>query len=664
MTLPCTLTTNIDGLSAWCYDFNRSPQNTTAITNICTNADGDYIIPVSKTFVKYDDKVHQVRLVCDINHHFSGSGKMIFDNTYGLDNRLVYDYFTITESSGDRYYSQWSATNLRPIDTVLVHAEGSPLESDSKTAITTTSEGVTLPAQTGIVHKNRGTGYIVFTLANGYKIPAKSKITVNGTYQGGLGGNVISGRNGTFTTDYDMTAGSYLMRITDNHELLSCSVDFPTVSTSKPKHNVTWHLTNCTVSPADSQLVEGSHTWTFKADSGYRFDKPGGILDVNYGKYGKEIPATNTDTTTLTYDLTRDIDVKLTANEIPQTVTTIPLSQKLTHATSNVSSAEIDRKLNQMTLTADTGYTFKDDILIQLLTGSTVTQSYSVAGNGATTATITFNTNKQNTITDSMTSIVITATAVKPEVSTGYAHYYAITNTELHQFSKENIWNFTGGDTETSYDVSKYIDNLIELPFGYDTTDLPTSKIAVGRIATTTTSHELKDRFYTIDFGKITVPAKYKNGYDYQIRTCKLYLPFAPAVSIDIANAMEQTIHIVYKIDMSTGNTTITLDNNGNPFNTININLADQLPFLNTLQNTIIRDGAHQIYNGIRNPYLVITRNQPILDSDFYPTKETGKISTYQGRLKATLLDNTDITDSADLAELQGILSNGVIYNA
>lgn len=661
MALPYSLNTNIDGLSAWCYDFNRNPTNDSNITNICTNSDGDYIIPVSKTFVKYDDKVHQVRLVCDINHHFSGSGKMIFDNAYGPDNRLMYDYFTITESSGDRYYSTWYATNLRPVDTVLVHAEGSPLESDSKTAITTTSEGVTISAQTGIVPKNRGTGCIVFTLADGYKIPAHSTITVNGTHQN-MGGNVVNTTNSTFTTDYDMTAGSYLLRITDKARLLTCSVGFPTVS-SKPKHKITWHLTNCTVTPADSELDEGEHTWTFKADSGYRFDQDGEINNAMGLPIGT-ITATGTDTINWTYDLKSNVDVTLTANKTPQTVTTIPLSQKLTHATSNVSGAEIDRKLNQMTLTADSGYIFKDDILVQLFTGSTVTQSFSVAGNGATTATITFNTNQQNTIVDSMTNIVITATAVKPEVSTGYAHYYAITNTELHSFSKEHIWNYVGNDTETSYDVSKYIDNLIELPFGYDTTDLPTSTIAVGRVATATTTHELKDRFYTIDFGKITVPAKYNNGYDYQIRTCKLYLPFAPAVSIDIANAMEQTIHIIYKIDMSTGNATITLDNNGNPFNTININLADQLPFLNTLQNTVIKDGSHQIYNGIRTPYLVITRQQPILNADFYPTNEVGKVTSYSGRLKATLLDNSGITDSIDFAELQNLLAEGVVYHA
>lgn len=652
-----TITSKIDGLSAWCYDFNRNPTNNDKTTYICTNSDGDYIFPISKTFVKYPDYVHMIRILCDINHHFPGSGTLTFNGAYSANDK--YNFLTQSLSSDNRYYSQWGFTNIYPNQPVTV--TGVTLESDSKKPFTTSSEGVTITDQSGIVIKSRGWGFIVFTLADGYKIPAHSTITVNGTHQN-MGGNVVNTTNSTYKTDYDMTAGSYLMRITDNERLLSGSVDFPTVS-NKPKHNITWHLNNCSVTPADNSFDEGQHTWTFKADSGYRFDQDGEI-DNAMGMTIGTITATGTDTIVWNYDLTGNVDVTLTANKIPATVTTIPLSQKLTNAISNVSGAEIDRKINQIIVTANTGYQFKDDILVQLYTGSTVTQSFNVAGNNASNVTLTFNTNTQNTITDSMTNVVITATAVKPEVSTGYAHYYAITNTELHNFSKEHIWNYTGGDTETSYDVSKYIDNLIELPFAYDTTELPTSTIAVGRVSTATTSHELKDRFYTLDFGKITVPAKYKNGYDYQVRTCKLYLPFAPAVSIAIDNVMEQTIHIVYKVDMSTGNATITLDNNGVPFNSLNINLADQLPFLNTLQNTIIKDGSHQIYNGIRNPYLVITRNQPILDSDFYPTKETGKISAYKGRLKATMLDDTGITDNADLTELERLLSTGVIYNA
>lgn len=655
MTLPYSITDTIDGLSTWCYDFNRNPTNNSTPTYNCTNNAGDYIFPASKNFVKYDDYVHIVKSLCDMNHCYPASGILKWDGAYisGNANTLAFDV------SSFHYGSSLGYDKVKPTQNVVV--SGITLDKISNNPITVTGTGVTIVHQTGIVHKNRGFIYMIVNIADGYTIPAKSTITVNGTKQGGFGGKV-SATPATFTTDYDMVPGDYLLRITDNQRLLSCSVDFPTVAPSKPKHNIKWRLTNCTVTPADTTIDEGSHTWSFKANSGCYFDKTGGVLNPNTGRSDNSIPATGTDTTTLTYNITRDITVSLTASKMQ--TTTIPIKQTLTNATSNVSGAEIDRKINQIIVTANSGFTFKDDILVKLYAGTTVAQSFSVPGNNASSVTLPFNTNTQNTITDTMTNVVVTAVAVQPNTSTGYAHYYAITNTELHQFSKEHIWEYVGDSTESTYDVSKYIDNLVELPFKYDTSDLPTSAIAVGRVATATTSHELKERFYSLDFGTIKVPAKYQNGYDYQVRTCKLYLPFAPAVSIAIDNAMEQTVHIMYKIDMSTGNATITLDNDGIPFNTINVSLADSLPFLNSLKNTIIRDSQHLIYNGIRNPYLVITRNQPVLDSDFYPTKERNKISSYQGRLQAKLLDDSGITDTYDLVELQRLLAEGVIYHA
>lgn len=651
MTLPYTLTSTIDGLSAWAYDFDRNPTNDSNITNIATNDNNDYIIPVSHIFSKYDSNVHMVQLICDINHNFQANGTVKLLGAFTPDDASV---------SVDTHanYSQMEFTKLKVTENVSVSLTGAILRKTRKTPITTNSRGITITNQTGIVYSNRGYTMIIFTLADGFTIPNNTIITANGTIQNDYG-NMVNAKPITFKTSYPMNSGSYLIRITDDQQLEKCSIDIPTIS-STSKYNIKWNLSNCMVTPSDTIVDQGTHTWTFKADSGFHFDKTGGIYDSTISGYGNQIPATGTDTTTLTYDLEHDITIGLVASKLQGT--TIPIKQTLTNVTSNVSGAEIDRKINQIIISAISGYQIKDDILVQLYTGSTVTQSFSVSGNNSNTITLPFNTNAQNTITDTMTNIVITANAVKPETSTGYSHYYAISNTELSNFSKEHIWTLDSSSSVDSYDVSKYIDNLIELPFKYDTTNLPTSKIAVGRVATNTTTHEIQDRFYTLDFGKIIVPAKYKNGYDYQIRECKIYLPFAPAVSIAIDNVMEQTIHIVYKIDISTGNATITLDNNGLTFNTLNINLADKMPFLNTLKNTIIRDGQHQIYNGIRNPYLVITRNQPILDSDYYPTREQNNISKYQGRLKATLLDDTGVTDYDDLIELENLLSNGVIY--
>ena len=662
MPLPYSLSTTISGLSVWAYDFNRNPTNDDKTTSVGTASNGDYILPVSKTFVKYDTNVHMIRMVCDENHVFPAKGTLMASGSYPTTSNAAYASLPLTSD-----YQTWSQiywSNLRVVQNVVV--SGIVLNSAKRTPFTTTSKDVTIATQTGITTSSSDYAYVVFTIADNASIPANSTITVNGKEENPYTGDssIVSMPPIKYTIPYDMQAGSYIMRIAGDPAFISASIDFPTVQTvpTTPKHTIIWNLSNCSVTPSDTIVDQGTHTWTFKADNGYYFDKTGGVYNVNFDDYGSEIPATGTDTTTLTYDLEHDIKVGLVASKLQGT--TIPIKQTLTNATSNVSGAEVDRKINQIIISAISGYQFKDDILVQLYTGSTVTQSFSVAGIGGTTVNLPFNTNTQNTITDTMTNIIITAVAVKPETSTGYAHYYAISKTELSQFSKQHIWTMDSASNVGSYDVSKYIDNLIELPFKYDTTELPTSTIAVGRVTTASTTHELKERFYILDFGKINVPAKYKNGYDYQIRECKIYLPFAPAVSIAIDNVMEQTIHIVYKIDMSTGNATITLDNNGVPFNTLNINLADTMPFLNTLKNTVIKDGQHQIYNGIRNPYLVITRNQPILDSDFYPTREQNNISNYQGRLKATLLDDTGITDYDDLNELENLLANGVIYNS
>lgn len=648
-----SITSRIAGVSAWAYDFDRNPTNdsTKAYFAFASQTE-DYIEPVSQSITKYvnGETVHSIRLLTDYNH-FLGTGSYRY-------NGVNSSYFDFSIGTSDTHLSVLKYNNMSVHDNVIL--TGSPVVSGyGYHPVTSTSKGITIINQTGIVPTDKGSGYgyIVFKLDDNYTIPKGSIIKVNGDRKNS-DGSMVPAPSLDFAVSYDMKAGLYGITYTDQYHSLNCSIDFSTVSTVpvSKKYNITWELMNCSVTPNDTILEKGIHTWTFKADDGYYFEHSGGIYDDNNGEYGNEIAATGNDTATLTYNLTSNFVIRLSATK--RNLTTIPITQNLTNATSNVNGIEVDRKINQLIISANNGYQLKDDILIQLFTGSIVAQSCSIAGASGTNVTVPFNTNTQNTITDTITKIVITAVAVQPEKSTGYSHYYAITQTEIHQFSKERIWD----TTKDTYDVSKYIDNLIELPFKYDTSELPTSTISVGRIDTVTTSHEIKERFYSLDLGKIIVPSKYKNGYDYQVRSCNLYLPFAPVVPIDITNAMEQVIHIVYKIDISTGNTTITLDNNGVAFNTLNINIAADIPFLNTLKNTVIKDGQHQIYNDINNPYLIITRNQPLLDNDYYPTREQSRISSYHGRLTAKLLDNTGITDNADMKELENILSNGVIY--
>ena len=260
-----------------------------------------------------------------------------------------------------------------------------------------------------------------------------------------------------------------------------------------------------------------------------------------------------------------------------------------------------------------------------------------------------------------MTNIVLTASATKIEQHAGYEHNYLITDTELNALSNEQIWNYVGGDTnEEHYNVSAYINNLVELPFKVDT-QTSVEQISLGRVQAHTVSHEAKSKIINLDLGVVNVPKKYNNAYDYQTQSIKLYTPFVAPITIDPVNAINKAIHIVYNVDLSNGNLTVNLYNDNVLFFTGNSNIASQLPFLNTLKNTIINRDTHFNDNDIRQPYIVVTRETPILDNDYYPTIERGLIKNYNGNVKVRLLNNMHIPNN-ELSELTNKLESGVKY--
>src|SRR5699024_5547314 len=186
-------------------------------------------------------------------------------------------------------------------------------------------------------------------------------------------------------------------------------------------------------------------------------------------------------------------------------------------------------------------------------------------------------------------------------------------------------------------------------------------RISLGRVQARTVSHEAKSKIINLDLGIVNVPKKYNNAYDYQTQSIKLFTPFVAPITIDPVNAINQTIHIVYNVDLSNGNLTVNLYNDNVLFFTGNSNIASQLPFLNTLKNTIINRDTHFNDNDIRQPYIVVTRETPILDNDYYPTIERGLIKNYNGNVKVRLLNNMNIPNN-ELAELTNKLESGVKY--
>lgn len=583
-----TLTSKIDGMQMWAYDIARRPNKAndnnglpqlSSYTQI--NEQNCSINPVTQNPTEnLNQPVNIFRYVCDANHVSNGNSIQSHGVKFSTSDSLDQQLTTTTNYSFNKYVNAIFAD-----DDIYIQAPDSNTvtRAYTKKPFTTSTPGINIVYQTGIVSSNQGFGLLIFEVLSGYKIPVNTTVQANNMTRNPNTGRPITGKPETFPVTIEITPGLYEMTLLAPALGWSqCDIDFATVQ----------------------------------------------------------------DTTTPTPPTT------------PTTPSTIPFVQTLTNAKSNITGTSIDRKLNAISLTADTGYVFQNTIQVSFYSGGQVVSEYNVDGGNTDTITIPLNTTTENTITDKMDNVKLIATATLPTTETGYEHNYLITDTELSAFSHDQILTGTSETGIQAYDVSPYIDNLIELPFVV-TTDSVVNRIIVGKKQSNVVSHETKNRFVTLDLGYIKIPAKYSNGYDYQNKTIKLFTPFVPPISINNENAIENTIHIVYKIDISNGNLTVNLYNDDVLFFTGINNIASQLPFFNRTKNTIISRNSHFNDNDIRQPYLVITREEPILNNDYYPTIERGAIKNYNGNVRVRLLNNMNIPNN-ELSDLARQLESGV----
>ena len=330
----------------------------------------------------------------------------------------------------------------------------------------------------------------------------------------------------------------------------------------------------------------------------------------------------------------------------------------------------LDPKNTTITIKANEGYTFNDNGSLSYQRSNEQTAS-TIPIPASNTDTVTFNLPADFDWSNLNTfqTFKLTIGATKAEVvesAGGFTNIYKADYTNLLKFSNEVIVKSTNSGNLQPYDFTQYIHNLIMLPF-----NIPAgteSAIIAGNETFTTKLPTVDKPYLKVDLGKITVSEQYKNAYDYyQVKT-RLMLPFTDMIELDPMHVINQTVSIEYNVNVINGDTTINLLNGSDLFYSKQVNLASEIPFMTNIQKgsqyTVINRLKTVFRNSIKQAYIIIEQPTPILNSDFYPTREIGKVTNYQGRLKASLLDDSGIDDSADFAELQNLLAQGVIYNA
>lgn len=230
----------------------------------------------------------------------------------------------------------------------------------------------------------------------------------------------------TFMWSYPLTQAEAMG---DDATYLPCYIIEDTESSEPTKYKVTSTLENCTLTPTDTEIDEGTETtFTVTANDGYEFQT---APTIN----GSEM--TKTSNTEYTSTITVSSDVDIVANAI-KSVTYYTVNSTLTNCTRTPTDSQIaEGTETTFTVTANDGYTFNT---VPTINGS----SMSKASDTVYTATITVNSN-------------VTIVASADKIPSTYSATYDLSNATITPnnsvFTENEVVTFTA-TANTGYEFS------------------------------------------------------------------------------------------------------------------------------------------------------------------------------------------------------------------
>lgn len=217
----------------------------------------------------------------------------------------------------------------------------------------------------------------------------------------------------------------------------------------------------------------------------------------------------------------------------------------------------------------------------------------------------------------------------------------------------------------TIIDYGEYISNIISIPFSIDTYNIGDNlNIVLGPKTTDIKADKLINNILDYEIGKIKVPEKYENSFDYYNTQCILYLPFTDSITIPVEYVINKEISIKYLINGFNGSTSLQVFSNENLCYSNSFEIGNKIPFTGYYGQTVVSNNKVNIDNGIRKAYIQVIRNIPIQTEKGFETLENGKLKDYNGYVECSdisLSINRGTKDEIDT--IKTLLRNGVTIN-
>ena len=396
------------------------------------------------------------------------------------------------------------------------------------------------------------------------------------------------------------------------------------------------------------------------------------------------ITVTTPDNSTLTgsINVLDDTGKTVTSLEIKNNNATVPtqysnnnfeLVGSLVYSTNykvNISQVKdfVDYTTNQLTITL----TAKDKIIINSLHAvadlSWSGDSYALKddvikiGSDKKSATITvpndYNSKLGYTIVITGDFSKVTPPPVNPS-GTNSIHVYQLDDDTLTKFSTKAMSYFQDGKN-TVYDFQKFITQLYKLPFAIpENASTGTTNIKTGWFTVNEPARKLNKTRYTLDLGTIKVININNNGFDHNVKSCTLYLPFISPLSVSYETILNHNLNVKYDTDLLTGKTTVNVFVDNELLNSFQTNINENLDLYNIYNDSINGSLSSILENTLDHCFVKVEYYQPINNLVSYETNEHGTLKDYPDYVK-TKNASVSCGTQQEQQEIESLLNGGI----
>lgn len=429
--------------------------------------------------------------------------------------------------------------------------------------------------------------------------------------------------------------------------------------------------TNCTVDAPDTYTEDETLSITATPNEGYHFETTPTLQYPVKGELTAKLSFTIQDNGTATFSrvvtgLPDGVTLNVVASAVEIPKKTYPIVTSTVNCTvTGVPAGNVytEGETLNLVLTANEGYYFDVPPRINFYGpgGIYSHMDFTLDPTDDTRATLN---NALPTLADS-SNVTIYAVAAAKTVYTdkyGSINVYNVTIDELTQFAEERFFNVEGEGSTQEVDLGDYISKLFRLYCDIGETTESTLKVGNFNLSNITVQVPINDTF-TVDCGTLTVNGKNGTSNDFN-GELQIMLPFIGFQTINIDKALNNPLHLYYKINLVTGESVAILEINSIPAYYWDCKACQEILYLSHVQENFsnYEFTSRFLYGFV--PFIVYKYNTDFNTSPVNSDSVREKVLNCVGYFEMTETTpfNAPNMNETERAKIIELLNSGVFY--